>query len=61
MLPRSRPSLARPLKLATLCCPTASTLLATRLVAILLLVTDTHQHGNLLSTVLFQFLCFSCY
>ncbi|XLU98013.1 hypothetical protein S245_012353, partial [Arachis hypogaea] len=46
MLPRSRPSLARPLKLATPCCPTASPLLGTRLVAILLPATDAHQHED---------------
>ncbi|KAL4393245.1 hypothetical protein AHAS_Ahas02G0032700 [Arachis hypogaea] len=46
MLPRPRP-IVRPLKLATPCCPTASLLLATGLVAILLFATDFYQHGNL--------------
>ncbi|XLU33388.1 hypothetical protein S245_069454, partial [Arachis hypogaea] len=54
MIQRPRPLLARPLKLATVCCPMAP-LLTTGLVAILLSATDAHQHDNLLSVVLFQF------
>ncbi|KAL4299884.1 hypothetical protein AHAS_Ahas17G0145500 [Arachis hypogaea] len=57
MIQRLRPSLARSLKLSTVCCPTASSLLTTGLVAILLSATDAHQHDNLLSVVLFQFVC----
>nr|XP_025664120.1 uncharacterized protein LOC112762485 isoform X2 [Arachis hypogaea] len=49
MIQRPKPSLARPLKLATVCCSTASSLLTTGLVVILLSATDAHQHDNLLS------------
>ncbi|RYR42108.1 hypothetical protein Ahy_A08g038562 [Arachis hypogaea] len=55
MIQQPRPLLVRPLKLATVCCPTASLLLTTGLVASLLSATDAHQHDNFLSAVLFQF------
>ncbi|QHN94237.1 uncharacterized protein DS421_17g599480 [Arachis hypogaea] len=58
MIQRPKPSLARPLKLATVCCSTASSLLTTGLVVILLSATDAHQHDNLLSVVLFSICMF---